>query len=71
MLGDGHDLVMSTQMGAAVGTSSSCFNGVALAGGRFYRRDERRARNLEINAPAPPTSARTIVGFSGESAQPV
>lgn len=41
-----------------------------------YRDDElrrafRRARTVENNAPADPTSARTTVGFSGESVQPV
>jgi hypothetical protein len=41
-----------------------------------YRREElRRARSrtriAENNAPAPPTSASTAVGFSGESVHPV
>jgi hypothetical protein len=41
-----------------------------------YRDDElrrafKRARTVENKAPADPTSARTTVGFSGESVQPV
>ena len=45
-------------------------------GTEIYRDDERRrafkrARTVENNAPADPTSARTTVGFSGESVQPV
>jgi hypothetical protein len=41
-----------------------------------YRWDElrrafTRTRTIEMNAPADPTSARTTVGFSGESVQPV
>jgi hypothetical protein len=35
------------------------------------RRAFTRARTAENNAPAPPTSASTTVGFSGESVQPV
>ena len=31
----------------------------------------RRARTADHNAPTPPTSASTAVGFSGESVQPV
>lgn len=42
----------------------------------IYRDDElrrafKRARTVENNAPADPTRARTTVGFSGESVQPV
>jgi hypothetical protein len=41
-----------------------------------YRLDElrralTRARIVENNAPAEPTSAKTTVGFSGESVQPL
>src|ERR1035441_10508842 len=35
------------------------------------RRALIRERTAENNAPAPPTSASTTVGFSGESVQPV
>jgi hypothetical protein len=43
---------------------------------RIYRNDElrrafKRARTVENKAPADPTRARTTVGFSGESVQPV
>ena len=38
----------------------------------FYRRRALiRSRTAENSAPAPPTSASTTVGFSGESVQPV
>jgi hypothetical protein len=44
----------------------------AERGKLYYRRPRRtRARTAENNAPAPPTSASTTVGFSGESVQPV
>ena len=48
--------------------------GMTTEGVRGYlcpRRERRRARRLENSAPAPPTSASTTVGFSGESVQPV
>ena len=43
---------------------------------KSYRADElrrafMRARSVENNAPAEPTRARTTVGFSGESSQPL
>ncbi len=49
---------------------------VAAENRRPYREDElrrafQRARAVENNAPAEPTSASTTVGFSGESVHPV
>jgi hypothetical protein len=74
MLGDGvgHDFVhVDADALWGLGGIHAEVNGIAPAAGGFYRRGERRARSLEINAPAPPTSARMTVGFSGESTQPV